>query len=157
MATGAIRVYADTSVFGGCFDEEFQAASVAFFEQVRFGRFVLVSSAAVREEIAPAPENVRAFFAEMLPFIETVETTPEARRLHEAYLRAGIVGEAGNVDALHVAVATVSGCRAIVSWNFKHIVHFNKIPLYSGINLVEGYGTLGIHAPWEVIADETES
>ena len=88
MATGAIRVYADTSVFGGCFDEEFQAASVAFFEQVRFGRFVLVSSAAVREEIAPAPENVRAFFAEMLPFMETVETTPEARRLHEAYLRA---------------------------------------------------------------------
>jgi len=39
------------------------------------------------------------------------------------------------VDALHVAVATVSNCRLIVSWNFKHIVNFQKIPLYNGVNL----------------------
>ena len=30
-----LRVYADTSVFGGCFDPEFQKASNAFIAQVR--------------------------------------------------------------------------------------------------------------------------
>jgi len=31
----AIRIYADTSVYGGCFDPEFEEASRAFFDQVR--------------------------------------------------------------------------------------------------------------------------
>ena len=33
----ALRVYADTSVFGGCFDDEFRTESVRFFEEVRSG------------------------------------------------------------------------------------------------------------------------
>ena len=39
-----LRVYADTSVFGGCFDDEFKTGSVRFFEEVRQGRFVVVVS-----------------------------------------------------------------------------------------------------------------
>ena len=44
----AIRVYADTSVFGGVFDDEFNEESKAFFEQVRSGQSVLVASAVVK-------------------------------------------------------------------------------------------------------------
>jgi len=33
----AIRVYADTSVFGGIYDEEFKEPSRTFFEQVKSG------------------------------------------------------------------------------------------------------------------------
>jgi hypothetical protein len=36
-----LRVYADTSVFGGCFDEEFAVESTAFFREVSGGRFLL--------------------------------------------------------------------------------------------------------------------
>lgn len=43
-----IRVYADTSVFGGVFDSEFQSASRTFFDQVRGGRFQHVTSALVQ-------------------------------------------------------------------------------------------------------------
>ena len=53
--------------------------------------------------------------------------------------------------ALHVALATTNRCRLIVSWNFKHIVHFDKIPLYNGVNLINGYDTLSINTPSEVI------
>jgi hypothetical protein len=53
-----------------------------------------------------------------------------------------------------VAVGTVSACRAIVSWNFQHIVHFQKIPLYNGINQSLGYAPIAIHSPEEVIANE---
>ncbi|MCH7591985.1 MAG: hypothetical protein IH989_04280 [Planctomycetes bacterium] len=58
METKTARVYADTSVFGGVFDEDFQQASTRFFEQVRRGRFELVSSAVVQAEIDPAPDEV---------------------------------------------------------------------------------------------------
>jgi len=57
----AIRVYADTSVFGGPFDEEFQTVSRTFFEQVRSGRFKLITSALVQEEVDPALHRCVSF------------------------------------------------------------------------------------------------
>ena len=38
-----------------------------------------------------------------------------------------------------VALATVSKCSLIVSWNFKHIVHFEKIPLYNAVNTLKRF------------------
>lgn len=54
-------------------------------------------------------------------------------------------------DALHVALATTSGCAMIVSWNFKHIVHYDKIRLYNAVNILRGYDEINIFSPWEVI------
>jgi len=62
--------------------------------------------------------------------------TSEAEDLQQAYVDAGIVPPSAKMDALHVALATVSGCSMIVSWNFRHIVHFQS--------------------PAEVIEDENE-
>lgn len=156
MRARAIRVYADTSVFGGVFDEEFRTASELFFAQVRSGRFQLVTSAIVQEEISPAPVAVRDFFAGMLGLAEVAEISEDALQLRSAYLNAGIVSPKWSEDALHVAVATVSGCPLIVSWNFKHIVHFEKIPLYNAVNTLSGYAHIGIFSPLEVIQYEDE-
>ena len=46
----AIRVYADTSVFGGVFDLGIDRASLEFFEQIGQGRFELVTSNVVADE-----------------------------------------------------------------------------------------------------------
>jgi len=54
------------------------------------------------------------------------------------------------LDALHVALASVAGCTMIVSWNFKHIVHFPKIPLYRAINVIKGYSQLDIIDPLKI-------
>jgi hypothetical protein len=52
------------------------------------------------------------------------------------------------------ALATVNNCPIIVSWNFKHIVHFEKIPLYNSINLINGYQPIAIYSPLEVLRYE---
>jgi len=39
----------------------------------------------------------------------------------------------------------------IVSWNFKHIVQYDKIPLYNAVNTLQGYGNIGIFSPLEVV------
>ena len=151
-----IRVYADTSVFGGVFDAEFQAASQAFFDQVRSGQFQLVTSAIVQEEISPAPPQVQEFFAGMLDSMEVADISEDALGLRAAYLDARIVSSKWSDDALHVAIATTSSCSVIVSWNFKHIVHFEKIPLYNAVNTLKGYSHIGIFSPLEVIRYESE-
>jgi hypothetical protein len=45
-----LRIYADTSVFGGCFDDEFQRISRQFFAEVASGRFIVVISTATTRE-----------------------------------------------------------------------------------------------------------
>jgi hypothetical protein len=36
----------------------------------------------------------------------------------------------------------------------REFFHFDKIPLYNGINKVTGYGEIAIHSPQEVIEHE---
>lgn len=151
-----IRVYADTSVFGGVFDDEFQAASRIFFDQVRSGWFQLVTSAIVQEEISPAPIEVQEFFAGRLGSMEVADISEDALGLRAAYLDAQIVSPKWSDDALHVAIATTSGCSLIVSWNFKRLVHFQKVPLYNAVNTLKGYSHIGIFSPLEVIRYENE-
>ena len=156
MTGKSVRVYADTSVYGGVMDEEFAESSRTFLDQAQAGRFQLVVSPVLEEEIAGAPEGVRAVYEEMAGLADSAVFPEEAVRLQEAYLRAGIVGRKSSDDALHVAYATVSRCSLLVSWNFKHIVHYDKIALYNAINVVQGYSELGIHTPEEVVDYEDE-
>lgn len=149
-----MRVYVDTSVFGGVFDEEFKVASREFFNQVKAKYFSIVTSVVVMDEIQPAPEPIRNFFSMMTKLAEITEISREALNLRQAYLDAKIVTSKSSDDALHVALATVSGCRLIVSWNFKHIVHFEKIPLYNAVNTVNGFPNIAIFSPLEVIRYE---
>lgn len=151
-----MRIYADTSVFGGINDVEFKKPSEIFFEQVRNESFTLTTSAIVERELELAPVQVRAFFQDILPCCEVIDITAEAVSLQQAYIKEGIVGNRCMDDALHVALSTVSDCQGIVSWNFKHIVHFQKIPLYNAVNILHGYHTIFIHSPLEVIDYENE-
>ena len=151
-----MRVYVDTSVFGGAFDKEFEEASRVFFDMARSGEFVLVISSTVSDELQDAPERVRAFYRELAGQIEVAEIDSVGFDLQTAYLHAHVVGPRWEADALHVAVATVEECRAIVSWNFKHIVNFRRIPLYNGVNMAHGFPPIGIHTPQELISYDDE-
>jgi len=157
MNARPVRTYADTSVFGGVFDSEFAEASRRFFESVRAGFFHLMVSAVVADELVKAPERVRDLFDEMLPLAEVIPISDEATALQEAYLNAKIVTSNWAEDAMHVALATVARCDLIVSWNFEHIVHFQRIPRYNAVNVLHGYPAIAIYSPLEVVSDENEN
>lgn len=84
MDKSRLRVYADTSVFGGRFDEEFERPTRLFFQMVTERKIHLVTSALVEEELTPAPERVRGFFGELRKYNEIVSFTPEAMELRKA-------------------------------------------------------------------------
>ncbi len=149
-----LRIYADTSVFGGVFDDEFSEASVRFFDSIKQGKFSLLTSELVRDEIRTAPEKVKQLFEESLVYAEVVEISAEALKLQKAYLNASILTEKYSTDALHVALATVCNASFIVSWNFKHIVNFRKMHMYNVVNKNNGFEEIDIYSPLEVIEDE---
>jgi len=151
MTKRQIRVYADTSVYGGVFDEEFAEASQAFSDLVRNEVYTLCVSEVVHQELSVAPEKVNELFQEFLPTAQLLDIGPDALALQRAYIAEGILSEKWYDDALHVALATVAECNVIVSWNFKHIVNFRKIPLFNAVNVLKGYRQIAIHSPLEVI------
>ncbi len=113
--------------------------------------FDLVTSAVVATEIEPAPDEVKLLFAKYMKYAEVAEVNKSIMDLRSKYIDAGIVTRKSLDDALHVAIATVSGCDIIVSWNFKHIVHYDKIPKYNAVNILNGYKQIGIYSPLEII------
>jgi len=147
-----LRIYLDTSVFGGCEDEEFAGESKKLLDQVVDGMFTAVVSDLVVRELSFAPESIRQILR-TIPNdnIEEISTGSESEKLRNAYLASEVLGNASQNDALHVALATVAKVDLIVSWNFKHIVHFDKIRMFNSVNLREGYGIIDIRSPLEVV------
>lgn len=148
----ALRVYLDTSVVGGCEVEEFQEASMALLQKIADGYLTALVSDLLVAELAQAPENVRKHLPSVgSSGISQVLTGDEALDLSRRYLVAGVVGPASANDALHVALATVGGADVVASWNFKHIVHLDKVRGFNAVNLVEGYPLIDILSPLELI------
>ncbi len=103
MAKRPIKVYADTSVYGGVFDEEFADASQSFFDLVRKGEYTLCVSDLVHQELSVAPDKVNELFQVFLPVAQLLDIEPDALELQQAYIAEGILTEKWYDDALHVA------------------------------------------------------
>lgn len=88
-----MRVYIDTSVVGGCFDDEFSEESHALFEMAKRGKISLLISNILADELTLAPESVQNVITELPQgSFEVVQENEESRRLRDKYLEAGVVG-----------------------------------------------------------------
>jgi hypothetical protein len=146
-----LRVYIDTSVVGGCLEREFRAASLQLFARFREGSMVMVSSDLLGMELAHAPDPVLALMDDITLSRENVWVTGEANRLAMRYIEAGVIGKAREVDARHVATATVYRVDLLVSWDFRDIVNRVRIRGYNAVNASEGHLPLVIKSPQEVV------
>ena len=145
------RIYIDTSVIGGCHDEEFARWSIGLMKDFRLGNFKAVVSAVVDAEIEEAPPHVKATYQELIEGDhDYLDVSEEAVELAGIYLERNILTEKFADDALHIALASVAVVDVLVSWNFKHIVHFDKIRQFTAVNIELGYKPLQIYSPREV-------
>ncbi len=148
------RIYTDTSVLGGCEDEEFAEHSIQLMESFVQGERVLVLSSLTVLELAAAPSAVRQRLASVPEAnIETLPLDAEATELAEAYIVAGVLTGKMRADAQHIAIATIGRVDVLVSWNFKHIVNLQRIHGYNSVNLRQGYPMIEIRTPREVLSD----
>ena len=150
------RIYVDTSVIGGIFDDEFKEWSIRLLEEFRMGKSILVLSDITLQELEGAPDKIHEHLSKIPEKnIEKLKINNDAKSLAQEYLKEGVVTEKYLVDAQHIAIASVFKVDLVVSWNFKHIVNYKKIRLYNGVNLKNGYPLIEIRSPREVV-DEKE-
>lgn len=148
------RIYVDTSVIGGCEDDEFAEHSLRLLDSFVRAETVLVLSTLTVQELTAAPEKVRGHLARVPEtWIEILQLDAEATELAEAYIEAGVISSKMRADAQHIAMATVARVDVLVSWNFKHIVNLQRIHGYNAVNLRRGYPLTEIRTPREVLPD----
>ena len=149
------RIYVDTSVIGGCEDEEFSRWSIRLFKEFRQGLRIAVVSDLTRREIEKAPESVRQVLLSLPDAaVEHVFLTEEAEALAENYVHEAVVSAKYVADAQHIAIASVERVDVLVSWNFQHVVNISRIRAFNSVNLKLGYPMLEIRSPREVVREE---
>ena len=146
-----LRIYTDTSVLGGCEDDEFREPSRRLIEGFANGELILVLSDLTLHELDSAPPAVKEVITQVpLSFTERVALSQEAKDLAFEYVSEGVIEPVSRADALHIGLASVAQVDVLVSWNFRHIVNLRRIRGYNSINLERGYPLLEIRTPWEI-------
>jgi predicted nucleic acid-binding protein len=147
-----LRIYIDTSVVGGYFDDEFSEATKGLFERLEKKEIVFVISDLLDLELTGAPQNVRELLYNFSnDKFERVQLTEEAIQLVDKYIAEKVVGKTSLEDCRHIALATINRVDVLASWNFKHIVNLYKIKGYNSVNYRLGYPMIEIRSPKDLV------
>ncbi len=120
-------------------------------EGFSFTKLHFVISDLTFEELEKAPKPVKLTLKKLVQYDpEIIEINDNALNLAEIYLERKILTSKYRDDARHIAIASIANVDVLVSWNFKHIVHYDKIRLFNAVNLEQGLKTVDIYSPREV-------
>jgi len=144
------RIYIDTSVIGGYHDEEFEMATRQLFKRIADKDFEIYFSEVNETELINAPQHVKEVKNLIPPeCLHYAEMTDEAKELALLYISEKALGKASRNDAYHIALASVNRIDCLISWNFRHIVNYDKIKMFNSINMRFGYPLINICSPLE--------
>lgn len=146
------RIYIDTSVVGGYYDEDFKEATIQLFERLDKNEVIFVVSDLLDLELINAPQLVREHLLKYsADKFQRVELTKEAVILADTYIDEKVVGSTSLEDCRHIALATIHNVDVLASWNFKHIVNLERIKGYNSVNVRLGYSMLEIRSPKDLV------
>lgn len=126
------RVYLETSFFGVHAGSRTDAKSV-YWRQVtrewwetRRQLHELLASTEVVAELSKEEFAERDDALALLRSVDVVDISDDAIGLGRLLVREQVMPGPLAGDAIHVAVAAVSGCEYLLSWNVKHLANPNK-------------------------------
>jgi predicted nucleic acid-binding protein len=137
---------------GGYYDVEFKIITQQLFNRITDKEFDVYFSEINETELIDAPQHVKEV-KEMIPkdCFHYIEMTDEVKTLAFSYIEEGALGSASRNDAYHIALSSVNRLDCLISWNFKHIVNYDKIRMFNAINMRLGYPTIDIRSPLEFL------
>ena len=130
-----------------------KAMTQLFFQNVRTRSDFLYVSDLVLEEIDQAPDDIRFSLMSLVRQFQplVLSETRESLSLAQEYITARVLPASSRDDARHIAIATVAGSDALVSWNFRHLVNLRRKRLVHSVNIRLGYPLIEIVSPEEVV------
>ena len=155
-----IKIYLDTSVISHLEAEETPEKmqdTVDLWQELIRGQYIVTISDLTIAELTQCPEPKRTLLFEHLSVIDYVEVQeiPETITLADEYLKYGVLNPKSRDDCRHIAIATITGCKYIVSWNFKHFVNIKTINKVQAVNKLMNYNEINILPPSMMLEGES--
>ncbi len=154
-AAQRLRIYVDTSVFGGGDDRGRRESSHRLFGWFREGIATMLLSDLTVRKLEDAPKEVRARLSGIPEaHIERIPESEAATQLAASYVIGGAIPQSSGPDAVHIALATLVRADYLVSWNVRHMVNPRRIRAYNAINRRSGHQEVDIRTPKAVHLDD---
>jgi hypothetical protein len=106
------------------------------------------------DEARKGVDHLAAERLEFLREVQLLDVTSEARSLASDLLRDTKIPRKAEIDALHIAVAAVSGMTYLLSWNCTHIVNAVILPRVYDVCRRNGYEPPFVCTPQELMEIE---
>jgi predicted nucleic acid-binding protein len=119
----------------------------------RRNAFMLYTSEAVLNEVAQGDIEIAAERSEMLRDFPLLELNQAVQALAAQFLARSNLPPKANVDAIHIAAATVHGMDYLLTWNCKHIANAQLQGKLAEISLDFGYELPILCTPYELMGD----
>ncbi len=113
-------------------------------------QFDLYISALVIQEAGAGDPNAAKKRLEQLDDIPELDITEEAENFAEALIQKVPLPEKSRIDALHIAIATLSGMDYLLTWNCAHIANAVLRPKTEAVCREFGYEPPTICTPQEL-------
>jgi hypothetical protein len=137
-------------------DRDGHQATIALFEAIGLGSYEGYTSGYTVAELQNAPEQKKNDMMGLLDKygIVVLDGNEEVFRLADVYIQNDVIPKNKQLDALHIAIASINELNYILSFNFKHINKQKTKRMVEYFNLNEGYRNIIICQPEEIIENE---
>jgi predicted nucleic acid-binding protein len=147
-----LRIYLETSVISHLDAPDRpdrMGVTLLLWKIILEGTYEIVIGAPVFAELERCYEPKRSFMLDELEKIQydRQPVTDEAEQLSAEYIRSAGLPRKSRADAMHIALATLANCDAIVSWNFSHIVNLKAMTVVKVINAKKNLNLISIIHP----------
>ena len=132
-----------------------QQITVQWWEQARQHYDLFTSELVVSEAAEGSPEAAQRRL-DALRGIRELVIDSEMEALAATLVAEGGVPAHAEVDALHVAIATVQAVDLFLTWNCRHINNAETKPIIRSICAVAGYTCPEICTPQELLSEDTD-
>lgn len=115
--------------------------------------FQLYTSQAVIKEVSQGDAEMAAQRLEILRGFSLLELNQSILDLAEQFLQKSNLPAKADVDAVHIAAATIHGMDYLLTWNCKHIANAQNLGKLAKISLDFGYVLPVLCTPYELLGD----
>jgi predicted nucleic acid-binding protein len=119
----------------------------------RRNTFILYTSEAVLNEVSQGDLEIATQRLEILRDFPLLELNQNVQALAAQFLTRSNLPPKANVDAIHIAAATVHGMDYLLTWNCKHIANAQLQGKLAEISLDLGYELPILCTPYELMGD----
>lgn len=149
---GNPSLYLETSVPSAYYD--YRNRRRMFNTRVSWEKFgdyeVYISELTMAELLRIKTPGLRQKLLNLVNDFKPLERSIEADELADEYMVSRIFPTKYRDDALHLAIASVSGIDYLLSWNFEHLVKVRTKEMAKSVNNSKGYKAIEIISPLEV-------